>query len=265
MSMALRRRAGLVTSRSSPTNCRRSPRRRVISAQSSQPSSLNGSSMETIGYSLMRFSTIAEASGDGSPVFPAFLVERVLDGDDRVLVDEVLVVVEHVGGVTLFTVEAVLAGLLVVELGGGDIQADADLLARLVAGGGDGVHDVLEGVLVGLHLRGEAAFVAEAGVQAFLLQDVLEGVVDLDAGAQGLAVGVEAVRGDHVLLDQGVVDLNASAQSLGVGVEAVRGDHVLLNVGGEVSVSATVHDVHVRDRQDVAGCRWRSRRGRRRS
>ena len=83
--------------------------------------------------------TIAEASGDGSPVFPAFLVERVLDGDDRVLVDEVLVVVEHVGGVTLFTVEAVLAGLLVVELGGGDIQADADLLARLVAGGGDGV------------------------------------------------------------------------------------------------------------------------------
>ena len=49
-----------------------------------------------------------------------------------------------------------------------------------------------------------------------------------------------------------MVDLNASAQSLGVGVEAVRGDHVLLNVGGEVSVSATVHDVHVRDRQDVA-------------
>ena len=35
-------------------------------------------------------------------------------------------------------------------------------------------------------------------------------------------------------------------------VEAVRGDHVLLNVGGEVSVSATVHDVHVRNRQDVA-------------
>ena len=49
-----------------------------------------------------------------------------------------------------------------------------------------------------------------------------------------------------------MVDLNASAQSLGVGVEAVRGNHVLLNVGGEVSVSATVHDVHVRDRQDVA-------------
>ncbi len=51
---------------------------------------------------------------------------------------------------------------------------------------------------------------------------------------------------------QGVVDLNACTQSLAVGVEAVRGDHVLLNVGGEVSVSATVHDVHVRNRQDVA-------------
>ena len=37
-----------------------------------------------------------------------------------------------------------------------------------------------------------------------------------------------------------------------IGVEAVRGDHVLLNVGGEVGVSAAVHDVHVRNRQDVA-------------
>ena len=118
----------------------------------------------------------------------------------------------------------VLAGLLVVELGGSHVEGDADLLARLVAGGGDGVHDVVQGVLVGLHLRSEAALVAEAGVQAFLLQDVL----------------------------QGVVDLNACTQSLAVGVEAVRGDHVLLNVGGEVSVSATVHDVHVRNRQDVA-------------
>ena len=118
----------------------------------------------------------------------------------------------------------VLAGLLVVELGGSHVEGDADLLARLVAGGGDGVHDVVQGVLVGLHLRSEAALVAEAGVQALLLQDVLQGVVDLDASLQSLAVGVEAVRGDHVLLD----------------------------VGGEVSVGATVHDVHVRDRQDVA-------------
>ena len=187
--MPLARRAGLVTSRSSPTNCRRSPSLAVMAAQSS----------------------------------PAFL-ERILDGDDRVLVDEVLVEVEHVAGFTVVAFEVVLAGLLVVELGGSHVEADADLLARLVAGGGDGVHDVLEGVLVGLHLRGEAALVAEAGVQALLLQDVLQGVVDLDASVQSLAVGVEAVRGDHVLLD----------------------------VGGEVSVSATVHDVHVRDRQDVA-------------
>ena len=49
-----------------------------------------------------------------------------------------------------------------------------------------------------------------------------------------------------------MVDLDARAQSLAVGIEAVRGDHVLLDVGGEVSVSTTVHDVHVRNRQDVA-------------
>jgi len=49
-----------------------------------------------------------------------------------------------------------------------------------------------------------------------------------------------------------VVDLDAGAQGLAVGVEAVRGDHVLLDVGGEVGVGTAVHDVHVRDRQDVA-------------
>ena len=49
-----------------------------------------------------------------------------------------------------------------------------------------------------------------------------------------------------------MVDLDAGAQGLAVGVEAVRGDHVLLDVGGEVGVGAAVHDVHVRDRQDVA-------------
>lgn len=37
------------------------------------------------------------------------------------LVDEVLVVVEHVGGVTLFTVERYLPVSLL-ELGGGDIE-----------------------------------------------------------------------------------------------------------------------------------------------
>ncbi len=49
-----------------------------------------------------------------------------------------------------------------------------------------------------------------------------------------------------------MVDLDAGAQGLAVGLEAVRGDHVLLDVGGEVSVGATVHDVHVRNREDVA-------------
>ncbi|EDT89704.1 hypothetical protein BIFLAC_02337 [Bifidobacterium animalis subsp. lactis HN019] len=167
---------------------------------------------------------VAKGLGDLGPVFPAFLLERILDGDDRELVDELLVEVEHVLGITVLTIEVVLAGLLVVELGGGDIEGDADLLARLIAGGGDGVHDVLEGILVGLHLRSEAALIAETGGQTLLLQHVLEGVVHLDAGLQ----------------------------SLGVGLEAVRGDHVLLDVGGEVSVCAAVHDVHVRNRENMA-------------
>ena len=49
-----------------------------------------------------------------------------------------------------------------------------------------------------------------------------------------------------------MVHLDAGLQSLGVGLEAVRGDHVLLDVGGEVSVCAAVHDVHVRNRENMA-------------
>jgi hypothetical protein len=75
-----------------------------------------------------------------------------------------------------------------------------------------------------VHLRGKAALIAEAGGQALLLEHVLEGVVHLDAGLESLAVGLEAIRRDHVLLD----------------------------VGGEIGVRTAVHDVHVRDRQDVA-------------
>ncbi len=165
-----------------------------------------------------------ESFGDLRPVFPALFLEWILDGDDRELVDKLLVEVEHVGRVAIFAVEVILAGLLVVELGGCDVECDADLLARLIACGGDGVHDVLEGILVGLHLRCEATLIAEAGCQALLLEHVLEGVVDLDTCLQSLAVGLEAVWGDHVFL----------------------------NVGGEVSVCTTVHDVHVRNRQNMA-------------
>jgi hypothetical protein len=48
---------------------------------------------------------------------------------------------------------------------------------------------------------GEAALVAESGGQAGLLQHRLQGVVDLDSLAQGLAEGGGADRGHHELLD----------------------------------------------------------------
>ena len=59
--------------------------------------------------------------------------------------------------------------------------------AGLVAGLLDGLEDDLEGLVVGLEVGGEAALVADGGVEPALLEHALEGVEDLGAPAQGLA------------------------------------------------------------------------------
>ncbi len=72
------------------------------------------------------------------------------------------------------------------EFGGGGVEGDEDVLAELVAGGFDGVGDDFEGFFVGLEVGGEAAFIADGGVVALLLQDFLEGVIDFGAHAEGV-------------------------------------------------------------------------------
>ena len=164
---------------------------------------------------------VAHPVGHRLPAVPVALVERVLDGDQRVGRDEVGVVVDHLGGGLGATLEGVAA--LVVELGGGDVEREGDLLAGGVAGLLDGLEDQVERGAVARQVRGEAALVAEAGRQALLLEHALERVVDLGAPAQRLAEGLGADRRDHELLD--------------------------VDVG--VGVAAAVEDVHHRHRQHV--------------
>ncbi len=164
---------------------------------------------------------VAEAVGHRLPAVPVRLVEGVLDGDERVRRDEVGVVVDHLGRGLATTLEGV--GPVLVELRGGDIEGEADLLARRVARLLDGLEDEVEGGPVGVEVGGEATLVAESGGQALLLEHALERVVDLGAPAQRLAEGVGADRRDHELLD--------------------------VDVG--VGVAAAVEDVHHRHGQQV--------------
>ena len=117
----------------------------------------------------------------------------------------------------------VLAGFLVIELGGSNIKADADLPARLISGSFNSVDNILEGVLIGLHLRSKAALIAKACGKTILLQDAFQCVIDFNTCAQGLMIGIEPVRGDHILLD----------------------------VGSEIGMGAAIHNIHVRYREDM--------------
>ena len=115
---------------------------------------------------------LAELVGERFPVLPIALGAAVLDADDRVLGHELgvefhqFVAGDGLAGALLEGVGAVA----VVELGGGDVQGEEDLLAGLVAGVFDGLQDGFDGVLDAVQLGGEPAFVADGGAQAALLQ-----------------------------------------------------------------------------------------------
>lgn len=116
-----------------------------------------------------------------------------------------------------------LVGAVLVELGRGDVQGERDVTAGHVAGLLDGLGDEVQGLAVAVQVRREAALVAEAGGQAALLQHALEGVVDLDAPADGLGEGLRANRGDHELLD---VDVGVRVRTAVEDVHHRNGQHV---------------------------------------
>ena len=74
----------------------------------------------------------AESVGEELPVVPVVLSQRVLDRDDREVVDQALVVLDQLGAAPVLVVEAVDAVLE--ELGGCDVEAQRDVGARREAG-----------------------------------------------------------------------------------------------------------------------------------
>jgi hypothetical protein len=187
-------------------------------------------------------------SGELGPRLPVVLVEGVLDGNDGVLGDQVVVVLtelftsQPLGGVrvgvlragnqqksptlqmeTHLEVEIVLAVL--VEFGRSDVQSDGDL--ALVTGGLDGFNQKLERVLGTLDGRSETTLVSDSGVgqTVLLLDDTLQGVVDLGTHLHGLGEAGSSGGQDH---------------------EFLEGETV-------TSVGTTVDDVERRGGEDVGG------------
>ena len=93
-----------------------------------------------------------------------------------------------------------MTGLGVVDLRGGGIEGDADVVARRVARPFDRLHEHLHRFLVRREVGGEAALVAHRGRQAALVQQRLQRVVRLDAPTQRLGVRGGADRHDHEFL-----------------------------------------------------------------
>ena len=113
---------------------------------------------------------------------------------------------------------------VVPELARRHVEREEDILAGGVAGLRDRFEHDVERFAVGFQARREAAFVADAGRQAALLQRRAQRVKDLGAGAK----------------------------RFGERRSADRHHHEFLHVDVRVGVRAAVQDVHHRHRQHVA-------------
>ena len=133
----------------------------------------------------MRWIFPPSLSRDELPARPVALGAAVLDREDRVVLHEPLVERDDLGGGELLALERVRA--LLEELRRGAVEREEDVPAGLVAGLADRVDDEVERRARGLEVRREAALVADARREALRLEEALERVEDLRAGAQRLA------------------------------------------------------------------------------
>ena len=146
----------------------------------------------------------AELVGEHLPAVPVVFGAAVFDGDDRILLLQTGVVGHELGGGQLALVallEDVFFLLLVEELGGSDVEGEGDVFAELVTGFFDSLGDDFQRVVGALERRGEATFVTDGGVQAHVVQDLLQRVEDFRAVAERFREGRGADGHDHEFLE----------------------------------------------------------------
>ena len=153
--------------------------------------------------------------GEELPAVPVLLVHAVLDRDDRVAVAErapvlrQLLAAQHAA----LVLEAIRA--VAVELAGGRVERDRDVLAGLVARRLDARHERLQRLLVRAEVGREAALVADGRAQPALVQPALQRVEHLGAHPQRLREALGPGRHHHELLEvDAVVGVRAAVQDV---------------------------------------------------
>ena len=134
----------------------------------------------------------AEFFGERLPVFPIAFGTAVLDAHDRVLAAEFDIEVDQFVSGNGFA-SALLEGVgavVVVELRGGNIEGEEDLLAGLVARVFGGLENGFDGIFNAIEFGGETAFVADGGAEAALLRtDLRAWKISVIARRPSLKVG----------------------------------------------------------------------------
>ena len=144
----------------------------------------------------------SEGRRDPRPAVPVVLGQRVLDEDDRVAVDPFAPERDHLRRAARRPVRLERdVGTVAPHLARRRIETDCDVGPGTVAGLPDRLDDQLDRFLVARQIRGEAAFVADAGRPAPAREQRPQGMEGLDAHAERLGERRRVVRGDLELLE----------------------------------------------------------------
>ena len=87
------------------------------------------------------------------------------------------------------------------DLGGSYVEGECDLLAHLVSGCLDPLHQELQCRFVGGQVGGESPLVADVGAQTSTPNHLLQSLIDLGACPQRFGEGGETTGDHHELLD----------------------------------------------------------------
>ncbi len=139
------------------------------------------------------------------PAVPIVLGQAVLNGDNRIFAQQILVVVNHLGGSHHFALAGQVVLTVLVHLTSRHVQSQAHVHAGLVAGLFNSLHNHLQGLLVGAQVGGKAALVAHCGNIAAVFQHCFQVMENFRPHAQSLLKAGRTHRHHHKFLNIHVV------------------------------------------------------------
>ena len=166
---------------------------------------------QVVAHELTAFS---DPFGQCHPVGPIVLIQAVLNGVDRIFIDERFEVGDLLGASQFLTVRILLLTVLqlsiIIEeltvfengkLRCRTVHGDRHILARLIAGSLDGLHDGVEGIFDTIKVRCEASLITDGGGETAGLQQLGEVMKHLGTHADSLFQRLGPDGTDHELLE----------------------------------------------------------------